>query len=283
MRIVVLSDGLTGSLVSLAIRKQQSNHEFLMIQIGEGSRKTCFLPFCDSAVPDRHRWLIEPLIARRWDSFYLSFRAGADLINGTVSLLAREQIHAELFDSLGPGQFLRTGKIVDIGACHVVLEDGRKIDADHLIDARERRGATGAHAGRTEISIKDYLLDQPHGLDAPVLLDATLPSPPHLARFLQYIPLSKNLLRVSYARHEPDHQAKSREILPSQSNGIRLVGENSIWISSSFLLERSLDSSNPDQSLPAYLDGLVISAFKNSAWNAVEGLRVSKGLSSRWL
>ncbi len=271
MRIVVLSDGLTGSLVSLTIRKQHPGHEFLLINVGEGFGKAPSLPFCESAVPDCHRWLLEPLIARRWSSFYLSMPEGPTLIAGTVSLLAPEQIHAELFDSLGPGQFVSTGKIAEVGASHVVMENGQRIDAELLIDTRARKNSKSLEAGGTEIIARDYSLDQPHGLDVPVLRDATL-TPPHFGRFLQYIPLSKNLLRVSYVRPEQEQEPDGTEILPFDSNGIRLVGENRTYVSPRFHAENGLNSSNPEQPLPAYLDGMVVSAFRTSAWDAVARL-----------
>ena len=267
MRIVVLSDGLTGSLVSLTIRKQHPCHEFLLINVGEGFGKAPTLPFCESAVPDCHRWLLEPLIARRWSGFYLSVPEGPTLIAGTVSLLAPEQIHAELFESLGPGQFASTGKIAEVGATHVVLGDGQRIDAELLIDTRARKNTESLEAGGTEIIIRDYLLDQPHGLDVPVLRDATL-TPPHFGRFLQYIPLSENLLRVSYVRPELDQEADGAKLLPIESTGIRLVGENRTYVSPRY----GLNSSEPEQPLPAYLDGMVVSAFRTSAWDAIARL-----------
>lgn len=271
MRIVVLSDGLCGSLVSLAIRKQHPDHEFILIEVGEGFGRACFLPFCESAVPDCYRQLLEPLIARRWNSFYLSLREGANLIDGTIALLAPEQIRAELFDSIEPGQYVRTGKIAELGACHVVLEDGQRNDADYLIDARESK-KRGTVAGNTKLTVRDYWLDKPHGLDVPVLLDATLTLPPHSKRFMQYVPLSRNLLRVSYARPEQDYSAKNPETMPFVSTGVRVVGEKHGWTSSQHASLDGTDSPIPCQPLPAFLDGQIISTFRTSAWDAVARL-----------
>ena len=124
-----------------------------------------------------------------------------------------EDVHQAMLATLEPKYYRLGSKVVAVREDALVLDGGETIKAEGAIDAR---GLTSMsmlallHEARFE---RDYRFAAPHGVDRPVLIDATIDQGPGL-RFFECVPLSEQRLRIADVclseRAMPDEQAGSR-------------------------------------------------------------------------
>jgi hypothetical protein len=227
-RIVIVGGNLCSGLTALAVRRLLPNAEVHLVSETANFGGNVLLPLCDRLFPKELRWLIEPLVVKKWPGCFFVFPGRISRMHWTVSLLAPEQLHAELYSQIPP-ENLRSGtKIAGTGPDHVQFASGAVLRASKVLDLRDigLHSATGESA--CSISERDCRIDSPHGLALPVLLDAALVPPPHYQHFLQYVPLSENILRITLVRPSENMDSASAWSLAPHRAHASLMGTKDI-------------------------------------------------------
>ncbi len=215
------------------------------------------MPATKRALSDDLHELIDPLIVREWHTFYVATADGPKRVTGGVAMITPEQIHAEIVDRI-PLEAIEVGcRILSCDNSSVVLAGAGRIDCDAVYDLRQSTGAQMVPQRRLKLVVRDYQLDESHGLHFPVLLDATLTAPPFYSRFLQYLPLGERILRVISA--SPVGEVS----VTQQSRGFRgkgLISEQVFELAVQKEMYRDVAEGRGYPILPPYLGSQLIAA-----------------------
>jgi lycopene beta-cyclase len=152
---------------------------------------------------DQLSWL-QPLVAHAWAEQVVRFPEYERQLRTPYYSVTSGRLHEALMAALGPGVRLRT-EITDVSPGGVRLESGEVLEGSLVIDGR---GAGPMHG--FDLRWQKFLgieaeLDGPHGLEAPVLMDATVAQRDGY-RFVYVLPLAPRrvLIEDTYYSDTPD-------------------------------------------------------------------------------
>ncbi len=192
----LVGGGLQNGLIALALRAAQPDARIAMIERGPapgGNHTWCFHA---GDIPDgAARWL-EPLIAARWPAYDVAFPARRRTVETPYACVSSERLAAAVGAALAtPGSMLFTNARADEVHADRVVIGSREIRGTAVIDARgPDRSVVGA-CGWQKFLGQELVLETPHGLERPMLMDATLPQRDGF-RFMYVLPLAPDRLLV---------------------------------------------------------------------------------------
>lgn len=202
---VLVGGGLQNGLIALAVRAQQPAARIAMIERGAtvgGNHTWCFHEA--DVTPGRARW-INPLVALRWPGYQVAFPAHARTLDSPYACVTSERLAHCVAEALAvPGSCLLTHTVaLEVGATRVKVSTAtgalRELDAAMVIDARGPDSFAAGHApptcGWQKFVGQEVVLAAPHGLDRPMLMDATVPQVDGF-RFLYVLPLAPDRVLV---------------------------------------------------------------------------------------
>ncbi|MBV1690816.1 lycopene beta-cyclase CrtY [Novosphingobium sp. G106] len=159
-------------MIALALARHRPDLRLLLIERGERLGGEHVWSFFASDVAPEHAWLVEPLIAARWDGYEVRFPGHSRVLDTPYRSILSENLNAELRRVL-PAESLLTGtEAVDAGQTQVTLAGGRSLQAGGVIDARGGAGMPHMTGGWQRFFGQILRLEQPHGLTRPVVMDA---------------------------------------------------------------------------------------------------------------
>ena len=172
--LAIAGGGLVGGLVAMALSKLRPDLEIALIEAEDHFGGNHIWSFFDSDVEPEHRWLVDPLISRQWDSYDVHFpKYSRNLSNGYFSIESKNLDRA-LRKQL-PASGLKTGqqaKMVKKGL--VTLANGSEIAAKAVLDVRGSGDVSALDIGWQKFCGQMLQLKEPHGLERPVIMDATV-------------------------------------------------------------------------------------------------------------
>lgn len=212
--LILTGGGLASCLTAYRIRQR---HPHLRILILEGSSSLggnhtwSFFPTDLSA--DQLDW-VEPLILHRWDDYEVRFPGrNRSLTTGYCSTHS-EFFHTFMMGALGDAVQLRT-PVEALTATSVTLADGETLEARCVIDGRGAVPSPNLMLGFQKFTGQVLQLQSDHGLDGPVIMDATVPQNGDY-RFLYTLPIGPREVLVEDTRYsntpELDGTIDSEEI-----------------------------------------------------------------------
>lgn len=183
--VAIAGAGLAGGLIALALTALRPDIRLLLFDGAERAGGNHVWSFFDSDVDDAARALLAPLVTHRWTGGYdVRFAGYTRHLATPYNSITSTAFDALLRQRLG-GQ-LRLGMPVAKLASHsVTLADGRRIRAGGVIDARgflssdlpppgAPMAGAGLICGWQKFVGQTLLLRGPHGLDRPLIMDATV-------------------------------------------------------------------------------------------------------------
>ena len=188
--LAVLGGGLAGGLIALACATLAPNRRVVVIEAGPRSGGNHVWSFFDSDIAMLDRWLVEPLVVRRWQGYEVRFPHHARRLSAAYSSITGEQLDAVLRERLPAGDLCCNATVVEAGPTHVVLADGRRIDARAVIDVRGAQGLAHMAGGWQKFAGQTLRLTGPHGLERPIVMDATVDQADGY-RFVYCLPFSE--------------------------------------------------------------------------------------------
>lgn len=188
--IAILGGGLAGGLIALALARLQPELRLLLVEQGQTFGGNHIWSFFASDVAEEDAWLIEPLIAARWDQGYeVRFPRHARTLATPYRGVMSERLDAALRAAL-PREMLLTGVTVTEAGQDYAVVAGEMIRAGGVIDARGAAGLAHMAGGWQKFLGRMLRLDVPHGLDWPIVMDARVEQADGY-RFVYCLPFSE--------------------------------------------------------------------------------------------
>jgi lycopene beta-cyclase len=193
--VVIAGGGLAGCLAALALAERRPDVPLLLVEQGEGFGGNHVWSFFDSDVAGDDRWLVDPLVVRRWDEHEVHFPERSRLLGLGYNSIRSEALDQQVRARLRPEQFRLGRALVDIGPDHVVLAGGERIEAAAVIDARGSGSMDGLDLGWQKFVGRTFRFEAPHDCHRPLIMDARVPQD-FGYRFIYLLPFNATELMV---------------------------------------------------------------------------------------
>lgn len=211
--IVIAGGGLAGSLAALALARLRPDVPLLIVEEQPQFGGTRFRSVFGRPLGEDGRALMLPILDHLWPGYFVAFPGDNRKIKAAFGGFQPEALHREMLATLKPDQYRLGTKVVAVREDALVLEGGETLKAEGAIDAR----------GASNLSMLDLLfearvdrivrLKSPHGLDRPVLIDATDDQSAGFS-FVRCFPLGEKKLLIAKAlvseRSQPSDAADAR-------------------------------------------------------------------------
>lgn len=206
--IAIAGGGLAGSLIALALADRRPDLDVRIVEGGTRLGGNHIWSLFGSDVADADRWLVAPLIAHGWRGYEVAFPGHERRLDQSYYSIESERLDQVVRARL-PAERVMTGtRVAAVSPSKIVLADGRRIDAGGVIDARGAGDLTVLDCGWQKFVGRGFELDAPHGLDRPVVMDATVEQIDGY-RFVYLLPFSPTeiLVEDTYYSDTPDLDA----------------------------------------------------------------------------
>lgn len=192
--LILVGGGLANGLIAWRLAERARPLRMLLIEQGPtlGGNHTWSFHQTDLTATQL-AWL-NPLVAHRWPHHEVIFPALRRRLNSGYASLTSEHFHDQLLTRLGARVRLNT-EVAAVAPDQVTLADGSVLRASAVIDGRGPRTSPHMARGYQKFLGQEVRLEQPHGLDGPVLMDASVPQHEGY-RFVYLLPFSTDRLLI---------------------------------------------------------------------------------------
>jgi lycopene beta-cyclase len=141
----------------------------------------------------QHEWLA-PLVVHRWPRYSVNFPGRNRTLESGYASITASRFDSVLRSALGSRACVGA-RVRSLTARGVTLDDGRTLSARAVIDGRGVRPSPHLALGYQKFIGQELRLAAPHGLAAPILMDACVPQQDGY-RFVYTLPLSPDTILV---------------------------------------------------------------------------------------
>ena len=194
-RLIIAGGGLAGSLAALALAKLRPEAPILLVESGESFGGNHIWSFFDPDVRAEDRWLVDPLVMARWEAYDVLFPKRRRTLPTAYNSASSDRLDLTVRERLRPEQYRLGAAIDSIAPDHVLLTSGESIPASGVIDARGPANASALDLGWQKFVGREYRFERPHGLDRPIVMDATVDQTEGY-RFVYCLPFSDTRMLV---------------------------------------------------------------------------------------
>ncbi len=213
--VVLAGGGLAAGLIALRLKARRPDLKVVMLEregrIG-GEHTWCH--FATDVSPQIGRWLA-PLVVQEWAGYDVRFPAHARTLTTPYRAITSPRLHDQVSAVLGEDAWLGC-EIAEVGPERVILADGRVLTAPLVIDARGPRRSSDLVLAWQKFVGRVLRLEAPHGLERPVVMDASVPQLDGY-RFVYVLPFGPDRLLVEDTRYSDgpglDRAALGAEIM----------------------------------------------------------------------
>lgn len=199
---VLVGGGLQNSLIALALLRARPAARIAMVEkdaLLGGNHTWCFHA---ADVPDDAAAVLAPLVEFAWPGYEVRFHGFARQLDSPYAGFTSQRLHAVVAAALDrPGCRLLTRQaVVRVGAEQVELADGSSLQAPLVVDARGPEPAKSrGRAGYQKFLGRELRLSAAHGIERPLVMDATVPQRGGF-RFFYVLPIAADRLLVEDTR-----------------------------------------------------------------------------------
>ncbi|GLV22212.1 hypothetical protein TomMM35A_20630 [Sphingobium sp. TomMM35A] len=201
--LAILGGGLSGTLTALAFTRLRPDVNVLLIESGQTLGGNHLWSFFDSDVRPADRWLIDSFVTHRWPQGHqVRFPAYQRQLDTAYNSISSTQLDAHARPLLGERALLNADAASVTSTC-VTLSDGSQIKADAVLDTRGGGDLSALDCGWQKFVGQVLRLAQPHGLERPVIMDATVPQIDGY-RFVYLLPFDQQTIFVEDTYYSND-------------------------------------------------------------------------------
>lgn len=197
--LALVGGGLANSLIAYRLSIRRPDVRIALIERGcsLGGNHTWSLHAKDLTA-DQHAWLA-PFVSYSWPSYQVRFPQFTRRIDSAYFSLTSSRLHDVVVAALGKRILLNT-EVEAIRANEVVLRGGRRMHASAVIDGRG-----GSPSKHLVLRYQKFLgqvvsLESRHGLDSPILMDATVAQRDGY-RFVYTLPYTEKAVLIEDTRY----------------------------------------------------------------------------------
>ena len=200
--LAIIGGGLSGGLIALAARRARPDRRIALVEAAPTLGGNQLWSFIGSDVGAREKRLLAPLVSYGWREFGVEFPGYRRMLAQPLYGIRSDRFDATLRGLLPAGSIFTGRRAADVRAETVVLEDGTRIAAQGVIDAR----------GAGDLSLLDLhwrksvgyevTVDGRHGVRSATLIDTTGRTEGFQYRVM--LPIEEDRLYIEDARLEAD-------------------------------------------------------------------------------
>jgi lycopene beta-cyclase len=197
--LVLVGGGLANGLAAYRLVTTRPDVDLVVLEKDDALGGDHIWSFHDADLtPQQHRW-IAPLVSKSWARHEVRFPSLDRIMESGYHSINSEQLHREVKAKLGSR--LRTGaEVREVRPHEVLLDEGLSIEADAVIDGRGDPGGSTLVVAYQKFVGLTLELAREHGLEGPVLMDATVEQSDGF-RFMYTLPFSRRGLFVEDTRY----------------------------------------------------------------------------------
>ena len=211
--ILIAGGGVAGCLAALAMARHRPEVPLLIVEEGERFGGDHFYAAFGAELADDAAALVASLAEQRWPGFYVAFPGASRKLKGDSLGFGAAALHAAMVEALDPKQYRLGTRIVAVREDALVLDGGEELKAEGALDARGAANLSMLELLYEARLEREYRTPGPHGVDRPVLVDATVGQTGGLG-YVQVMPLGADRLLIAEVmvaeRGQPDEQARAR-------------------------------------------------------------------------
>ncbi|NJL24883.1 MAG: lycopene beta-cyclase CrtY [Calothrix sp. SM1_5_4] len=170
--IILVGAGLSASLFAWTLKQRRPDARIVIFDSLPEAADSKTWSFHVGDVSDQID-LLRPLLAREWSSHAVHFHGFSREMRGAYASIRPVTLFRRMREVLGDDLRMNTN-IVDIASDRVRAADGRVYEAPCVIDARGFVTAPRGRLGYQKFGGLHLRLKHPHGMKAPILMDATV-------------------------------------------------------------------------------------------------------------
>ncbi|MES2739740.1 MAG: lycopene beta-cyclase CrtY [Pseudomonadota bacterium] len=207
--VILAGAGLANGLIAWRLKSVRPRLRILLLEQAAHMGGNHTWSFHDSDLTAPQRDWIAPLVAQRWPRYRVIFPAFERTLDSPYNSIASPQFARVVGAALG--EALRCdAAIASLNATSVTLASGQTLHAGAVIDGRGVRASANLALGYQTFLGQEVRLAAPHGLDAPIIMDASV-SQDGGYRFVYVLPLSADTLLI-----EDTHYVDQGHIAPER-------------------------------------------------------------------
>ncbi len=203
--VAIVGGGLSGGLTAMALARLRPDVRIVLVEAGDSIGGNHLWSYFSSDIAPEHRWLTAPLISHGWAGNQVHFPDFSRKLRQNYYTIESERLDEQVRAALPADALLLGQKVLACGPTSVVLEDGRRIEAGAVIDARGPADLAALQCGWQKFVGQTLELAEPHNLTQPVIMDARVEQIDGY-RFVYLLPFSPVHLFVedTYYSDTPD-------------------------------------------------------------------------------
>lgn len=203
--LAIVGGGLAGGLIALALAHRRPEIDVLLVEAEATIGGNHIWSFFGSDVAGGDRWLIEPLVCHGWRGYHIAFPMRRRQLDATYYTILSERLDAAVRAALPADRLLTGARASSLSPTAALLEDGTRIEAKAVIDARGPGDLGLLDLGWQKFVGQVVRTATPHGMEQPIVMDATVEQIDGY-RFVYVLPLAPDrlLLEDTYYSDTPD-------------------------------------------------------------------------------
>ena len=259
--LLLAGGGLANSLIAYRMAQLRPEISVQIVEAGGnlGGRHTW--SFFDTDFGLAGDWL-KVFVAKSWSSYEVHFPNRRRRIANGYRSISSQQFHRVLTAALGE-RIVLNAPIETLGPDWVCLRDGRRLSADLVIDGRGPAAMPDLTLGYQKFLGQTVRLAAGHGLEAPIIMDATVEQLDGY-RFIYVLPWDARTLLIEDTRYTDGPDFDCDDLRASIGDYARVRG----WGIESVLEEE-------EGVLPVALDGDIEAHWRRAEERTLSGLRAA--------
>lgn len=192
--VIMVGAGLASSLLGLGLRERRPDLRLCLLEAmaepDDSHTWCCF----DTDMSDQNRSWMRPLWSNHWESYDVRFPEFERHLRTGYNRLSAKRLNQVLDERLGD-QVHYGQAVASLGPDHVVLADGRRLEAPLILDGRGATPSPHLGIGYQKFLGLEVTTDHPHGVTRPMIMDAAVDQIDGY-RFVYVLPLSPDRLLI---------------------------------------------------------------------------------------
>ncbi|MBQ5949263.1 lycopene beta-cyclase CrtY [Massilia sp. ST3] len=171
--LILVGGGLANGLIAWRLKARQPALRILLLEQADSIGGNHTWSFHDGDLDPAQRQWIGPLVSARWPRYEVVFPLYARTLDSGYASIASQDFARVIAPALGESLRLDT-RIDSLAPTSVRLAGGETLHARAVIDGRGMRPSSRLALGYQTFLGQEVRLEWPHGLKAPILMDASV-------------------------------------------------------------------------------------------------------------
>jgi len=260
-RLLLAGGGLANGLIAYRIAQLRPDISVQLVEAGNSLGGHHTWSFFDTDVGSAGDWL-NVFVAKSWSGYEVRFPNRRRRIANGYRSISSQRFHEVITAALGDRVVLNA-RIETLRPDSVCLTDGRRLSADLVIDGRGPAAAPDLILGYQKFLGQTVRLAAGHGLEAPVIMDATVDQTDGY-RFMYVLPWDARTLLIEDTRYTDGPDFARDDLRAGIGDYARGLG----WAIEAVLGEE-------EGVLPVALGGDIEAHWRSAETPALSGLRAA--------